>query len=166
MSRCRKPAVGQKGSLMVIVLAFSIVLVLAAGSLVLVVGNSRGDEDGAYKRVGCFNDAESGLLIGVGWLRNSPGSRTLITTDQFWPGNAMVLFSDFPADNGSLVTVTIIDNVPGGAPTKTVVSRAVSGTETTQLSWDIGAATTGGPANDGTATDGLPIMTLTKWRTP
>lgn len=133
---------GQKGSVLVMVMAFSIVLAMAAGSLLLVAGNATNDEDAAFRRLRCANDAESGLMIGVGWLRNS-GSALIAADQPLWPLDKLVLNLPNPTfENGAQVTVTIVDNVtnpptiPAGPP-KTVISRAILDDVNVQFSWDV-----------------------------
>ncbi|MDB5050483.1 MAG: hypothetical protein JWO30_3554 [Fibrobacteres bacterium] len=160
MPQCRQPSVvSQKGSVLVAVLGLSIIMSMAAASLMLVGGNSRNDEDNTYRRMGCANDAESGLMMGVGWLRKK--GVNFIGTNQGWLGSSQILFTNAAFENGSLVTVTVVDNAPAIAPSapKTVISRAVHGSETVQYSWDVDAA---GPL----AVDGAPIVSLTNWRSP
>lgn len=155
--------VSQQGSIMVLVMGFSILLSMAAASLLLVAGNSGNDEDIAFNRLRCANDAESGLMIGVGWLRNSAGSAVLINTKQdLWPVGGQVLFSNVPFENGSHVTVTIVDNAPAAFPNapKTVVSQAVRGSETVQFSWDVDTLETNIPNVV------PPRLKVTNWRSP
>lgn len=150
--------VGQRGSILVAVLGLSIALSMAAASLMLVAGNSKNDEDLAFRRRGCYLDAESGLLMGVAWLRVN--NAAFITGARGWTGNAQTLFTDQTFDNKSTVTVTVTDNVPS-LPPKTVTARAVNGSETVQLSWDVDV-----DAVSGNASDGHPKVKLTNWRTP
>jgi Tfp pilus assembly protein PilX len=158
----------QQGSVLVTVLGLSIALSLAAGSLLLVAANSQNTEDMAFQRQRCFNDAESGLMLGAAWLKRVPSNGTVITTDQHWtgPGNTLTLFNNFPMDNGSSLTLTLRDNVPNGQQTKTIVSKAVLGDVNFQLSWDVWAATTGGPSNNGIDADGTNLLTLKNRRPP
>ncbi|HKP98557.1 MAG TPA: hypothetical protein VJ385_22695 [Fibrobacteria bacterium] len=164
MPQCRQPSLSQKGSILVAVLGFSVILSMAAASLMIVAGNARNDEDNSYFRMQCFNDAESGLMMGVGWLRNQADAKAFITGNQGWAGATQIIIPGQTFENGSVVTVTVVDNFP--APTKTVISLAVKGSATYQASWDVGAPDVGGPANDGIATDGLRYLSLTNWRSP
>jgi len=157
MPRLKRSLAGQKGSLMVIVLGFSIILSMAAASLMLTASNSRNDEDITFRRMACFNDAESGLMIGVGWLRNNqnPNSTAFIQTDQLgWPGDSLILQSGVQYDNRSLVTVTVYNNL--GASTKTVKSQAISGTDTVRISWNVGIGAGGAP--------NAPTLVLQNWQ--
>jgi hypothetical protein len=151
--------VGQRGSILVAVLALSIALSMAAASLMLVAGNSRNDEDLAFRRRGCYLDAESGLMMGVEWLRVNSNA-AFITGSRGWTGNTLTLFADQTFDNNSLVTVTVTDLAPA-APPKTVTARAVNGSEVVQVSWDVDV-----DAGGGNAGDGYPKLTLKNWRSP
>lgn len=150
----------EQGSVLVTVLGLSIAMSLAAGSILLVAGNAQNDEDQEFLRQRCFNDAESGLMIGAAWMKYRANARTFITTNQGWTGNATTLFADSLYENGSRVTVTLSDNTQNGQPTKTVSSRAVLGTLSLQFSWDIGASTDNDPS------DGSPILSMANWRAP
>jgi hypothetical protein len=154
--------VDQRGSILVAVVALSVVLALAAGSLMMVVGNSQFDEDSAYRRQQCLNDAESGLMMGVGWLRYSSADTLFVNTFRGWAGNSVILFQNMDFDNGSKVTVSVTDNAPAapGFGLKTVVSSAVNGSEMTQLSLDVDAKL---PLS---AVGGFPTISLSNWRSP
>ncbi len=149
---------GQRGSILAGVIGITTLLSLAAAGLLLVAANSRNEEEMAFKRVGCYYDAESGLMMGVGWLRKK-GS-VFITGYRGWNGDSVVFVLPQPLENGSSVVVVIKDLAATAippAPTKTVVSRATAGSETIRLSWDIGVD----PANTDPAN---PLLTLNKWR--
>jgi hypothetical protein len=140
---------GQRGSILAGVLAMSMVMSLSAAGLLLVAANSRNDEDMAFRRAGCYLDAESGLMLGAAWLKIK--GTGYISQNQGWGGN----LKTFPAillDNKSVVTVKITDN----NTSKTLTSNAVNGTESAQFSWDIGVDNTVNP----------PAITLKNWRTP
>lgn len=155
--------VGQKGSILIMVLAFSIVLAMAAGSLLLVAGNATSDEDAAFRRLRCANDAESGLMVGVGWLRIRDSVAAMIEVDQTsWPVDGFVLtLPNATFENGSQVTITIVDNVPVAPPNppKTVISRAVLDGVIVQFSWDVGIDTIYPPGPP-------PPLKLTNFRSP
>lgn len=89
-------------------------------------------------------------MMGVGWLRAQ--GATFITEPQPWGAGNKKIFQPVVLENQSSVTVFIIDN----APIKTVVSRAVNGSEVMQFSWDVQAANTNNP----------PTLKLDNWRSP
>lgn len=135
-------------------------LALAAGSLMIVVGNSQFDEDSAFQRQQCLNDAESGLMIGVGWLRRSSTEKSFIGGYRGWDGDNVVIINSHVFDNSCTVTVSVRDNlIPPQAP-KTVISNALNGPGSVRLSWDVD--TLPGAA----ASDGFPTVSLSKWRSP
>lgn len=147
--------VNQRGSVLVGVLGISIVLTMAAGSLLMVAANSRSDEDQAFQRAACYLDAESGLQMGAEWLRTYQGATNaddIIKTNQGWAGKVLVPGTVF--ENGSAVTVTVSDMAGG----KTLTSRAVRGTEAAQFSWDVGV--------DAGGTLARPNLALKNWRSP
>jgi hypothetical protein len=140
---------GQRGSILAGVVALSMVMSLSAASLLLVASNSRNDEDMAFRRAGCYLDAESGLMLGAAWLKKK--GFKFISENQGWGGNLKTL-PPIDLDNNSSVTLKIIDNTTS----KTLTSRAVNGTESAQFSWDIGVDNTVTPTT----------LTLTNWRSP
>lgn len=86
--------VGERGSILAGVMGISIVMALAAGGLLIIASNSSNDEDMAFRRAGCYLDAESGLMMGVAWLKNyqNPDSKTAISTLQTsWAGGVKTL---------------------------------------------------------------------------
>jgi hypothetical protein len=144
---------GEQGSVLVAVLGLSIVMSMAAASLILVAGNSRNDEDNALQRLRCRYDAESGLLMGARWLRNHPNYDLFITQNQGWVPTDYRMVYQFPLDNGAFVTVSVLDSGRASPPGfKVVTSIARLGTDSVRLSWDIGY--------DATATK----MTMSRWR--
>ncbi|MDB5103251.1 MAG: hypothetical protein JWP91_940 [Fibrobacteres bacterium] len=160
MPKFSKPQlVSQKGSVLVMVLGLSMAMSMAAASLMWVAGNSINGEDASFRRMQCYNDAESGLLIGTGWLRNHPNSVNIISTNQIsWTAGGQVIFSG-ALENGSSVTVKVIDNAPAAPPNapKTVAATAVKGDITLQLRCDVDIRP-GAPA--GTP----PNLSLTNWQ--
>lgn len=151
--------VTERGSILAGVLGISIVMAMAAGSLLIVASNSANDEDRAFLRARCYLDAESGLMTGVAWLRNNqnPDSKTVIETNQTWTANTKILLTDVLFENNSLVTVTLTDH----SSYKTVTAKAVQGSEMAQFSWDVGIDVTP-PAGTNTA----PKLSLKDWRSP
>lgn len=118
----------------------------------MVAANTRNEEDGVFRRTGCYLDAESGLMMGAEWLRMQGAA--FITQHRNWDGDS-IFFSPLTLENGSSVVIVIKDLAPG-TPAKTVVSRAMKGTDIIQFSWEIGAANTSTP----------PTLSLNNWRSP
>ncbi|MEO7423967.1 MAG: hypothetical protein ABI036_02205 [Fibrobacteria bacterium] len=145
---------GEQGSVLVAVLGLSIIMSMAAASLILVAGNSRNDEDNTLQRLRCRYDAESGLMLGAGWLRNRPNHGTFITLNNGWVPTDYKMIYWYTLDNGSWVTVSVLDSGRAGSPPgfKVVTSIAKLGTDSVRLSWDIGY--------DATAAK----MTMSRWR--
>jgi hypothetical protein len=148
----------QRGSVLVGVIGITTMLSVAAAGLMLVAANSRTEEDMAFKRAKCYYDAESGLMLGLGWLRKQ--GRDFIANEQPWGGVDSLVFNlPQPLENGSSVQIVIKDLAGAAAspnPTKTVLSMAVIGSETIRFAWDVGVEPTADPVK--------PRLILKKWR--
>ena len=145
----------QRGSILVAVVGLTTMLSMAAAALLLVAANSRNDEDLAFRRIGCQYDAESGLMLGMGWLRQN-GAAFIKGNRSEWASGKHT-FPSLTLENGSLVTITIEDNSATDPmdTTKTVVSQAVlAGIDSVKCFLTVAAADTDSP----------PKLTLTKWR--
>jgi hypothetical protein len=98
-------------------------------------------------------------MLGIEWMRRQSNDGTYIRNNQGWPGVPQNLnfYNNIIFDNQCVVTVDLQDNAPA-LPPKTVVSQAVSGSESVRLAWDVNA----NPGTDGG--DGFPVLTLSNWR--
>lgn len=138
----------EKGSILASVIGIGVILSLSAAGFLFLAANSRSEEDNAFRRAGCQYDAESGLMLGAGWLREHDS--VYIATNQGWSDTAL---SPTQLDNGCIVTISIYDNSTT-AKTKTVVSRAIKGSIAVKVSWEIGAADK----------NAKPTLTMTNWK--
>jgi hypothetical protein len=127
----KHPCSNQKGSALVTVLGISAILTLAAGGLLAVSSMSQTEEDNAWIRERCFQDLESGMMLGTRWLRQ------IADWDAFAP-----LTQDFSLSNHcGQFRVEIRRNLdrPG---IMTVEARRAVGTDTIHLAWDVSASST------------------------
>lgn len=100
-------------------------------------------------------------MLGIGWLRNHPADaagETVIRLYQDWDGaDSIILFKDSVIDNGAEVSVYVKNIILNSHDAKKVVSRAKSGTEDIQMSWDVDTT-----YNEGSSE--LKLL-LTNWQT-
>jgi hypothetical protein len=150
----------QRGSILVGVLGTTTLLSMAAGGLLLVAANSRNEEDLAFRRTGCYYDAESGLMMAASWLK-AHDSSFIASKHDAWGAGKDTSFHSLLLDNGATVSITIRDNTAydPNDKTKTIIAKAVNGSETVQFSWDIGAAD-----NKFQGGKPTPTLTLQNWR--
>jgi hypothetical protein len=60
---------GQRGSILIGVLAMSLIMTVAAGGMMFVAANSGNDEQGSAENLTLHYTAESGIYLGLKWIR-------------------------------------------------------------------------------------------------
>jgi Tfp pilus assembly protein PilX len=137
----------QRGSILVAALGLSLVLTLAASSLILISGNTSNDQSNRFQRTRCFYDADAGLMYGTEWLRvqGRPAFHVTYATPT-------AIMTNVPLENGCLVTLEILDFAD---TTKTITSTAISGNVTIKLAWEVKTKPVGGN----------PVIDFSNWRT-
>lgn len=115
----------ERGSALVTVLGISAILTLAAGGLLATSAMSQSDEDNAWKRVRCFHDLESSMMLGTRWLR------------QVADWSAFPPFTqEFSLQNHcGEITMTVRHSADPNI--KTVEARYEGGANTIRLAWDV-----------------------------
>ena len=132
----------EKGSVLVGVLAISIVMTLAAGGFILVAGNSSKDIQVSESDLSLHYAAESGANLGVAWIREQPAESHVS-----WDGSISLNTEPDGYTNINGVQVRIsVEGVAGGTPLRRVRCSATKGLNMNVLviTWDVLSVTANG----------------------
>lgn len=123
---------GQAGSVLVGVMALCLVMTIAASGFLLLASNSDKDELESLRSTQRFNAAESGLLMGMAWLRAK--SQVYIESR---PEDSVAISAGYQPMDGWQVEV-VLCKTPG---VSTLKSRATQGpgTDTLEVTWRVDA---------------------------
>ena len=123
---------GERGSVLVGVIALSTIMLTAAGGLLLVESVAGNYEDDSWNESRLRYGAESGIMMGSAWLRAGPAS---FINDM--PANATFPITPTPGNWITEDLVQVIVVVENDGAVKRLRSRATMGSETVQITWDI-----------------------------
>lgn len=123
---------GQAGSILVGVIALSLVMTVAAAGFLYLAANTDRDELDTLRSTQRFNAAETGLVMGMAWLRAK--SQVYIETDA---PDSVPISGGYQAMDGWQVEV-VLRKTPG---VRTLKSRATegSGKDTLEITWRVDA---------------------------
>jgi len=124
----------QRGSILIGVLAMSLIMTVAAGGLLFVASNSGNDEQRSAEDVTLHYAAESAIYLGLRWIRyhgwtfhDAHKSETMVLT---WPETDYALIDD--------VKVRVVLK-PNGLPKRTLEATAFSdiSKDTLVVGWSV-----------------------------
>jgi hypothetical protein len=124
----------QRGSVLVGVIGISIAMSVAAGGFILLSSNTAGIEVGSATNLQLHYAAESGIFMGVRWVKAHNNAGTA------WPNYQVITpgGESFTTIDGIKVKVTFEVGAPGGGAYQLKsVATPGSGMEMVEVSWQI-----------------------------
>jgi hypothetical protein len=126
----------QRGSVLVGVVALSLAMSVAAGGLILLSGNAAKDNQMSTENLSLHYAAESGMYLGVNWMRLHPRGEMISST---WVGPLVLTGSgggEYSSIDGIPVRVSFHDGPPGIRILKSIATQG-AGKDTLELTWRV-----------------------------
>jgi hypothetical protein len=149
----------QRGSVLIGVMALSLLMTIAASGFILVTANTANDGLGSAANRQLHYAAESGLYLGIRWARSyDVGDPAVLTIDDpTWWADGLVLTKDqygtagFADIDGMSVMVILGPDPAGGRHRLTSLATAGPGQDTLEIFQAINFATQGDRSGSGDA---------------